>query len=71
MKATTTENVEREIAAYLYMFGAWLTSRKEIAGPFSGSHNGAQMAELIDEFLGKYDMGEVEPDFDLIPPGKQ
>lgn len=59
---------KREISAYLYMFGAWLTSRKERSGPFSSKDNAAPMADLLDEFIKKYDLGE--PDFDLIPDGK-
>jgi len=34
----------------LYGFGAWLTTREKVSGPFSASHLTPPMAELIKEF---------------------
>jgi len=62
---TAAARSKAEISAYLYMFGAWLTSREERSGPFSGHDDAAQMAALLGEFIKKYELGD--PNFNLIP----
>lgn len=53
-------------AATLYYFGAWLTTRKEVAGPFSANHEAGQMAEPVAKFCGDHGI-LVEPDMDGWP----
>jgi hypothetical protein len=38
-------------AGALYAFMGWLTSRKEVSGPFSGHHEASQGAHLVGEFI--------------------
>ena len=49
------------VSYWLYMFGAWLTGRPEVSGPFSAVHSSAEMAELINEFVFLH--GLPEPNF--------
>ena len=51
---------------YLYLFGGWLTTRKEVSGPFSEKHNAAGMAELINEFCKQYDLPDPREDWNKI-----
>jgi hypothetical protein len=38
-------------AGALFAFMGWLTSRKEVSGPFSGHHEAGQGAHLVGEFI--------------------
>jgi len=42
------ETVDPDTA--IVAFGGWLTSRKEVSGPFSSHHNAGDMAQLIRQF---------------------
>lgn len=39
-----------DAAAALFVFMGWLTRRKEVSGPFSGSQGADQAATLVGEF---------------------
>ena len=60
------QKVKGAISAYLYTFGAWLTTREEQSGPFSSANEASQMAELLGEFIEKYQLGN--PNFTVVPP---
>ena len=51
-------------AGWLYLFGAWITQRSEISGPFSACHDSAPMAELVNEFCQM--RGLEEPNFEEV-----
>lgn len=47
---TTTLSTPLPPAAALYAFMGWLTSRQEVSGPFSATHQAAPVGELVRAF---------------------
>ena len=43
----------------LYGFGAWLTTRRDPVGPFSGHHPTTPMSDLLREFCKVNRLGKV------------
>jgi len=53
-------------AGALYAFMGWLTSRKEVVGPFSRTHDAAHAAELVDTFCKSQEWEPKEKWYDLL-----
>ena len=59
----TASDAEMRPSEAVLMFGAWLTTRDEVAGPFSGHHDASQMAELVAEYAKRQGWLPVRDDW--------
>lgn len=50
-------------AEVLYGFAGWLTSREDVAGPFSSKHEASAMAELVAAFIESQELASPREDF--------
>lgn len=59
----------QRLSGVVYHFLGWLTSREQVSGPFSGSHNASQAAELASAYCEEQGWARGEPHMEDLKPG--